>query len=128
VERTTTHLPLVCSSWAERLIVETPAVAGCHPISVGQACGITTRQVELHVLQLHIRNESMHHNFVRVVNGKVQLFLPPSGSPQCQFGSDAVSAIVQGDTVVVQCKNGRTQIWKINPSGRSVSGPVQTIR
>ncbi len=71
---------------------------------------------------------STSENFVRIVNGKVQLFLPPSGSPQCQFGSDAVSAIVQGNTIVVQCEDGRTQIWNINPSGRSVSGPVRTIR
>lgn len=70
----------------------------------------------------------MHQNFVRVVNGRVQLFLLPFGSPQCQFGSNAVSAIVQGDTVVVQCDDGRTQIWNINPSGRSVYGPVKTIR
>jgi hypothetical protein len=69
----------------------------------------------------------VHENFVRVVNGKVQLFLTPAGMPQCTFGADAVSALVQGDRVIVQCDDGRTQVWKINPSGRSVMGPVQTI-
>jgi hypothetical protein len=70
----------------------------------------------------------VHNSFVRVINGKVQLFLPPAGVPQCTFGADAVSAVVQGDNVIVQCDDGRTQVWKINPSGRSVMGPLRTIR
>lgn len=69
----------------------------------------------------------MHGNFVRIHNGKVQLYLPPSGAPHCTFGSDAVSAVVQGDNVIVQCDDGRTQVWKINPSGKSVMGPVKII-
>ncbi len=70
----------------------------------------------------------MHNNFVRVQNGRVQLFLPPAGQPYCGFCNDAVSAVVQGDNVIVQCENGRTEIWKINPGGKSVMGPVRVIR
>jgi len=70
----------------------------------------------------------MNSNFVRISNGKVRLFLPPAGTPYCTFGADAVSAVVQGDNVIVQCDDGRTQVWKINPSGKSVMGPVKTIR
>ncbi len=74
------------------------------------------------------REVLMRQNVVRVVNGKVQLLLLPTSTPVHIFGADAVSAIVQGDTVVVQCKDGRTQIWRINPSGTSVSGPIRSIR
>jgi len=70
----------------------------------------------------------MHSNFVRSFKGKVQFLLPPAGTPYCTIGADAVSAVVQGDNVIVQCDDGRTQVWKINPSGKSVMGPVKTIR
>ncbi len=70
----------------------------------------------------------MQQNFVRVSNGRVQLFLPPAGQPYCQFGSGAVSAVIQGDNVIVQCKDGRTEVWQINPNGRSVMGPIRSIR
>ena len=75
----------------------------------------------------HAKGPSMHDNFVRVQNGRVQLFLPPTGQPYCSFGHDAVSAVVQGDNVVIQCENGRTEIWRINPSGKSVMGPIRSI-
>jgi len=71
---------------------------------------------------------NMPQNFVRISNSKAQLFLPPAGTPYCTIGADAVSAVVQGDNVIVQCDDGRTQVWKINPSGKSVMGPVKTIR
>ena len=70
----------------------------------------------------------MNSNFVRISNGKAQLFLPPAGTPYCSFGADAVSADVRVDNVIVQCDDGRTQVWKINSSGKSVVGPVKTIR
>jgi hypothetical protein len=70
----------------------------------------------------------MQENFVRVQNRRVLLYLPPAGQPYCSFCNDAVSAVVQGDNVIVQCENGRTEIWQINPSGKSVMGPVRIIR
>ena len=39
---------------------------------------------------------TVHNSFVRVINSKVQFFLPPAGVPQRTFGADAVSALVQG--------------------------------
>ena len=44
------------------------------------------------------------------------------------FGARAVTAIVQGDEVIVQCEDGSTQIWRINPSGTSTHGPIKIIR
>ena len=70
----------------------------------------------------------MNSNFVRISNGKAQIFLLPAGTQYCTSGADAVSAVVQGDHVIVQCDDGRAQVWKINPSGKSVMGPVKTIR
>ena len=70
----------------------------------------------------------MHENYVRVQNRRVLLYLPPAGQHYCSFCNDAVSAVVQGDNVIVQCENGRTEIWQINPSGKSVMGPVRIIR
>lgn len=74
-------------------------------------------------------NRAAHDpHFVRISNGAIQFFLPPAGTPYCMFGIDAVSAVLQGDNVFVQCDDGRTQAWNINPSGKSVMGPVKTIR
>lgn len=70
----------------------------------------------------------MSQPFVRVSNGKVQLFKPPCGTPMHIFGARAVTAIVQGDDVLVQCEDGSTQIWRINPSGTSTHGPIKIIR
>lgn len=66
--------------------------------------------------------------FVRVRDGKVQFFRAGYRQPSVTFGSRAVSAIVQGDEVFVQCENGSTQVWRISPNGTGVSGPTSTIR
>lgn len=56
-------------------------------------------------------------------NGQVQLRSTIGGGPYHTFGREAVSAVVQGDTIVVNTKSGRTQLYKLNRAGRTVSGP-----
>ena len=56
-------------------------------------------------------------------NGQVQLRSTIGSGPYHTFGREAVQAVVQGDTIVVSTKSGRTQLYKLNRAGRSVSGP-----
>lgn len=61
-------------------------------------------------------------------NGNVQLRSPSSGGSFCQFGrGNAVAATIQGDTVVVTTKTGRTEIYKLNRVTCSVFGPQSVI-
>lgn len=61
--------------------------------------------------------------YVVVKNGRVELRKMDVGSPVATFGNGATTAVMQGNTVVVTLRNGKTVIYKVNPSGTSVSGP-----
>jgi hypothetical protein len=61
--------------------------------------------------------------YVVVRNGRVELRKMDVGSPVATFGAGATTAVLQGSTVVVTLKNGKIAIYKVNPSGTSVSGP-----
>jgi hypothetical protein len=60
-------------------------------------------------------------------NGQVQLRSSIGAGPYCTFGREAVQAVVQGDTIVVSTKSGRTELYKLNRSGRTVSGPYSSF-
>lgn len=56
-------------------------------------------------------------------NGQVQLRSSVGAGPYCTFGREAIQAVVQGDTIVVSTKSGRTELYTLNRRGRTVSGP-----
>jgi hypothetical protein len=60
-------------------------------------------------------------------NGQVQLRSSISAGPYCTFGREAVQAVVQGDTIVISTKSGRTELYKLNRRGRTVSGPISSF-
>jgi hypothetical protein len=60
-------------------------------------------------------------------NGQVQLRSSIGAGPYCTFGREVVQAVVQGDTVVVSTKSGRTDLYKLNRAGRSVCGPYSSF-
>lgn len=60
-------------------------------------------------------------------NGQVQLRSSVGTGPYCTFGREAVQAVVQGDIIVVSTKSGRTELYKLNRSGRTVSGPCSSF-
>lgn len=64
--------------------------------------------------------------FVRAKNGKAQLFTASQGVIQT-FGNNVETAVLQGDEIVVTTKNGRTEIYKFNSSGKGVVGPIKTL-
>lgn len=67
--------------------------------------------------------ESDAPSYVIVRNGRVELRKMDVGTPVSTFGSGATTAVLQGNIVVVTLKNGKVAIYKLNPSGTSVSGP-----
>lgn len=60
-------------------------------------------------------------------NGQAQLRSSIGAGPYCTFGREVVQAVVQGDTIVVSTKSGRTDLYKLNRSGRSVCGPYSSF-
>ena len=64
--------------------------------------------------------------YVRVQSGKALLCVASMVGPCTSFGRDVVSAVVQGDLVVTTDSHGATQLWRINPTSRTVVGPVKT--
>lgn len=70
-------------------------------------------------------SESQNESYVVVRNGRVELRKMGSGSPSSTFATGAVSAILQGNMVVVTLKNGKIVLYKLNSTGTSVSGPYQ---
>lgn len=63
-------------------------------------------------------------NFVRVRNGQCQLMRTGTSGVLHTFSRNVDNAIVEGNEVVVNLKNGNTEIWEITSSGRSVYGPL----
>jgi hypothetical protein len=64
--------------------------------------------------------------FVRAKNGKAQLFTASQGVIQT-FGNNVETAMLQGDEIIVTTKNGRTEIYRLNQSGKGVVGPIKTL-
>lgn len=64
-----------------------------------------------------------------VVNssGTVELRSTAGGSPLSYFAHEAVFAIMMGDVIQVNLKNGKTVFYKLGPTGYSVSGPYMSI-
>ncbi len=62
-------------------------------------------------------------SYVVVRGGRVELRKMGVGSPVSTFATGATSAVLQGNSVVVTLKGGKIAIYKLNPSGSSVSGP-----
>jgi hypothetical protein len=60
-------------------------------------------------------------------SGTVELRLTSGGGPLAYFGHEAVSAVMMGDLIQVNQKNGRTVFYKLGPTGYSVSGPYMSI-
>ena len=64
--------------------------------------------------------------YVKVQNGKVHLCSTKTVGPCTSFGTEVVSAVIQGETIVVTTKNGKTSTWRIERSSRTVLGPLTT--
>ena len=60
-------------------------------------------------------------------SGQVELRLTAGGSPLAYFGHDAVFAILSGDIIQVNRKDGSTVFYKLGESGNTVSGPYMSI-
>jgi hypothetical protein len=61
--------------------------------------------------------------YVMIKNGRVELRKMDVGGPITTFAPGAVHADITGNIIVVQLKNGKTVIYKVNPGGRGVTGP-----
>lgn len=68
-------------------------------------------------------NSTPPQSYVVVRNNKVELRKIGAGSPSSTFGHGAVFAILTGDLIQVNLKNGKTVFYKLSSSGNSVSGP-----
>jgi hypothetical protein len=68
----------------------------------------------------------MGNIIARAANGRAQIVDTSAGVIQT-FGVDVQNALIQGDEVVVNLTNGKTQIYRFNSSGRTVFGPVRTF-
>lgn len=62
--------------------------------------------------------------YLKISNGKVQLCTTKSVGPCATFGSEIVSAVIQGETIVVTNKAGKALTYKINRNSRTVLGPL----
>lgn len=62
--------------------------------------------------------------YVTVKNGKAILCSTKLAAPCSSFGSNVVSAILQGDKIITVTKDGKTVIWQFEKQGRLVRGPV----
>ena len=65
--------------------------------------------------------------FVKVRNGKAQLCNTEYAGPCMTFGQDIVSAVLQGDIVVVTTSKGLVQTWNLDRDARIVIGPVRSV-
>jgi len=61
--------------------------------------------------------------YVVVKNNKVYLHRMNVGAPLATFGQGAVFAVLTGNYIQVNLKNGKTVFYKLSSSGNSVSGP-----
>jgi len=50
----------------------------------------------------------------KVESGRVKIYNADNGSYQREICSDAVSAVVSGDTVAVTMNNGQVKIYNVN--------------
>jgi hypothetical protein len=60
-------------------------------------------------------------------SGTVELRLTSGGGPLARFGHDAVFAVMMGDLIQVNKKDGQTVFYKLGTTGYSVSGPYLSI-
>jgi len=67
--------------------------------------------------------EGAHPVYVVVKNNRVELRRMGVGSPVAAFGQGAVYAVLTGDHIQVNLKNGKTVFYKLSNSGLGVSGP-----
>jgi hypothetical protein len=65
--------------------------------------------------------------YVKVDNGRAHLCSTKTTGPCSSFGTDVISAVIQGSTVVLTAKNGKTSTWRIQPDSRSVVGPLTSF-
>jgi hypothetical protein len=72
-------------------------------------------------------NKAHTGRYVKVnSSGKVELRLT-SGGVLSIFAFDAVFAILTGDIIQANLKNGSTVFYKLSESGNTVSGPYMSI-
>lgn len=71
--------------------------------------------------------ERLNSNWVSLRGGCVQLWTEGWNSPHATIARDAVHAVIQGDSVIVQHRDGRTTEFRITPS-RTNAYPLRTIR
>jgi hypothetical protein len=64
-----------------------------------------------------------------VVNssGTVELRSTAGGGPIATFGHDAQLAMMSGDVIQVNLKNGKVIFYKLSSTGYAVSGPYITL-
>lgn len=66
-------------------------------------------------------------NWVSLRSGAVLLWREGWNSPLATIARDAVHAVVQGDSVIIQFRDGRACEYRITPQG-SNAVPVRTLR
>lgn len=64
--------------------------------------------------------------YVVVRSGKAVLCTTKSAAPCTSFGSDVVYAVIQGENIITTLKDGKTQIWRLDASSLTVTGPIQS--
>lgn len=74
--------------------------------------------------------EKIHTGRYVVVNpstGKVELRLTSGGSPLCYFADNAELAMLSGNVIQVNLKNGSVIFYKLSSDGYCVSGPYMSL-
>lgn len=73
--------------------------------------------------------EKIHSGRYVIVNksGTVELRLTSGGSPVAYFGNNAEFAMLNGNVIQVNLKNGSVVFYKIGANGLAVSGPYLSI-
>lgn len=64
--------------------------------------------------------------YIKVRNGKALLCNTEYAGPCMSFGTGVVSAILQGNIVVVTTDKGLVQTWRLDPDSRVVIGPERS--
>ncbi len=60
-------------------------------------------------------------------SGQVELRLTSGGAPVSTFASNAQLALLNGNVIQVNLKNGKVVFYKLGSTGNTVSGPYNSL-
>jgi hypothetical protein len=71
-------------------------------------------------------NPERENFYVVVKSGKAVLCTTNRAAPCTSFGSGVVYAVIQGENIITTLNDGKTQIWRLDASSLTVTGPIQS--